>query len=44
MVKFFLCDLDMQQKNRIEIFVDKQAAITIANNPVCVTFSILAYI
>ena len=25
----------MQQKNKTEIFVDNQAAIAIANNPVC---------
>ena len=25
----------MQQKNRTKIFVDNQAAIAIANNPVC---------
>ena len=35
MVEEDLCDLFLQQKNKIEIFVDNQAAIAIAKNPVC---------
>jgi len=34
-LKKILYDLHFQQKNKIEVFVDNQAAIAIANNPVC---------
>ena len=34
-LKKILCDLSLQQKNKTENFVDNQAAIAIANNPVC---------
>ena len=34
-LKKILCDLFLQQKNKNRIFVDNQAAIAIANNPVC---------
>jgi len=34
-LKKILYDLHFQQKNKIEVLVDNQAAIAIANNPVC---------
>ena len=34
-LKKILYDLHFEQKNKIKVFVDNQAAIAIANNPVC---------